>query len=215
MSRHPLIENRPWLLASIAAAIAFFTLPVTLQGGVYAMAIKGLAVGLLVPYALQRKRTTDGLLLALVMALGAAGDVAMELDTVIGGALFFAGHLFAIALYWRNCRIGPTGSQRGAALALLVMTPLVSWMLALDPGVAVYAFALGGMAATAWLSRFSRYRVGIGAVLFVVSDWLIFARLGGVLPETVTGWLIWPIYYTGQLMICTGVIRGLRRDHAA
>jgi uncharacterized membrane protein YhhN len=44
------------------------------------------------------------------------------------------------------------------------------------------------MAAAAWSSRFPRYRVGAGAVLFVISDWLIFSRMGsfdlGVLPIT-------------------------------
>lgn len=215
MSKHPLIENRPWLIASIAAAVTFFVFPEALAGGIYAMAVKGLAVGLLVPYALKRSHVLDARLLALVMALGAAGDVAMELDTVIGGSLFFLGHLVAITLYWRNRRAHPSVSQRGAALALLIMTPFVSWILTLDPGVAVYAAALGAMAATAWLSRFSRYHVGAGAVLFVVSDWLIFARLSELLPDATASWLIWPIYYTAQLMICTGVIRGLRRDHAA
>jgi uncharacterized membrane protein YhhN len=71
------------------------------------------------------------------------------------------------------------------------------------------------MAASAWLSRFSRYSVGIGALMFVASDLLIFARLGGVLGENVTGWLVWPLYYAGQLLICTGVIRAVRRDHLA
>ena len=55
------------------------------------------------------------------------------------------------------------------------------------------------MAAAAWYSRFPRYRVGTGAVLFVVSDWLIFSRFGsfdlGVLPDL----LIWPFYYVGQV----------------
>jgi len=51
--------------------------------------------------------------------------------------------------------------------------------------------------------------------MFVASDLLIFARLGGVLGENVTGWLVWPLYYAGQLLICTGVIRAVRRDHLA
>lgn len=215
MPRRALIDHRPWLLASLVAAVAFFFLPPPWVGSVYAMAIKGLAVGLLVPYALARHRSTDALLLAAVMALGAAGDVGIELDTMVGGALFFLGHLVAIALYRRNRRLQTTGSQRAAALAMLAGVPLISWMLSGDLGVGVYATALGGMAASAWLSRFGRYHVGIGAVLFFVSDWLIFARMGGVLPKGVTSWLIWPLYYIGQFMICTGVIQGLRRDHRA
>ena len=70
-----------------------------------------------------------------------------------------------------------------------------------------------GMAASAWLSRFSRYNVGIGALLFVVSDLLIFARLGGRIDQSLSSWFVLPLYYAGQLLICTGVIRAVRRDH--
>ena len=62
--------------------------------------------------------------------------------------------------------------------------------------------------------RFSR-TVGLGALLFVASDLLIFARLGHVLDEALTGWFVWPLYYAGQFLICTGVIRAVRRDHQA
>lgn len=214
-TRHALIEHRPWLLASLAASIAYYFLPEPWIGSVYAMALKGLSVGFLVPYALVRHRSFDARLLAIVMAFGAAGDVGMELETVTGGTLFFLGHLVAIALYWRNRRTITTVSQRAAALTMLVMVPVVSWLLSGDAGVGIYATGLGAMAASAWLSRFGRYHVGIGAILFFVSDWLIFARMGGALSEGVTSWLIWPLYYAGQFLICTGVIQSLRRDHRA
>jgi hypothetical protein len=47
-------------------------------------------------------------------------------------------------------------------------------------------------------------------VLFVVSDLLIFARESGQAPETLTWWTIWPLYYAGQFLIATGVVRSLR-----
>jgi uncharacterized membrane protein YhhN len=57
---------------------------------------------------------------------------------------------------------------------------IVAFLLPADragaPGVALYSLGLALMAATAWLSRFPRYRVGIGALMFVVSDLLIFGR---------------------------------------
>ena len=67
------------------------------------------------------------------------------------------------------------------------------------------------MAATAWLSRFGRYRVGTGAVLFVVSDWLIFSRMGAIDLAPLPDLLIWPLYYFGQFLIATGVVQALRR----
>jgi len=95
----------------------------------------------------------------------------------------------------------------------LLGTPLVSWLLSGDLMVGLYGLSLGGMAACAWMSRFPRYRVGIGAVLFVISDFLIFSRIGpfdlGDLPH----YLIWPLYFAGQFMIATGVVQTLRGEH--
>ena len=68
------------------------------------------------------------------------------------------------------------------------------------------------MAATAWISRFPRYWTGLGAVLFVISDLLIFARMGPLAGSAVPGLLIWPIYFTGQAMIAMGVVRTLEED---
>lgn len=214
MPQRALIESRPWLLAGIAMAIAFWTLSDTLAGPVTA-ALKGGSVAALAGYALARSRTGDEKAISAVMLAGAAGDVGIEYDTVIGGALFLLSHLIAIPLYLRNRRANPAASQKGAAAALLAGVPLAAWLLTRDPLAVIYAAALAAMAATAWLSRFSRYAVGIGALLFVASDLLIFARLGGGLDRELTNWLIWPLYYAGQLMIATGVIRTIRRDHQA
>ena len=211
MTRAALIEHRPWLLASIVAAVAFYVLRDAPIGGIQLMLLKGSGVALLAAYALRRSHGTDGRLIALALALCAVGDIALELSFVAGGSAFFLGHLTATALYLRNRRPHPASSQRLAALSLLVGTPLISWLLSRDPAVTLYAAGLGVMASTAWLSRFGRYRVGTGAVLFVVSDWLIFSRMGtldlGPLPDL----LIWPLYYFGQFLIATGVVQALRR----
>ena len=88
----------------------------------------------------------------------------------------------------------------------------MSWFLTQDWGVTLYGFALGGMASTAWMSRFTRYRVGIGAVLFVVSDWLIFSQQSLLAESTLPSLLIWPMYFLGQFLIATGVVQTLRGD---
>jgi uncharacterized membrane protein YhhN len=74
------------------------------------------------------------------------------------------------------------------------------------PGVAVYALGLSLMAATAWLSRFPRYRVGIGALMFVVSDLIIFGRNGPWPDNFATSLAVWGLYYFGQMLICVGVV---------
>lgn len=216
--RHALIDHRPWLLASLAASISYFFARDNPVPGLYLIAWKGAAVALLAVYAARRARSADGWLLAVVLALGAIGDMALELDMIAGGALFALAHLVAIALFLRNPRERRTGSQWLAAAALLLGTPLVAALLALPdprwPMAAGYAAIVGAMAASAWVSRFPRYRVGVGAVMFVVSDLVIFAREGGHLPDATTWWLVWPLYYAGQFLIATGVVRTLRLGRA-
>ena len=98
-----------------------------------------------------------------------------------------------------------------AAVLLFLAVPIASWLLSRDWAVALYATTLGGMAVAAWLSLFPRWRVGLGALLFVVSDWLIFSRLGPVDLAPLPDLLIWPTYYVGQMLIATGVVQTLRR----
>lgn len=215
MPKHALVDHRPWLFAGIVMAVAFWLLSDARIGGVFIIALKGASVAALAAYALARSRASAARAIAAIMAIGAAGDIGMELFVTVGAAFFLLGHLVAIALYRRNARPNPTGSQFAAAAALVLGVPVIGWLLTGEIPVAIYALALGTMAGSAWLSRFSRYHVGVGALLFVASDLLIFARLGGALDQSMTEWLVWPLYYAGQFLICTGVIQTVRKDHAA
>ena len=214
MPKRALIERRPWLLASLVAGISFFFVKDGALAGLFKLAWKGAGVALLAVYALIRAPGTDGKLLAAVMAFGAAGDMAIEISLEAGAACFFVGHIVAISLYARHRRDSLTPSQKATAVALLLGTPLIAFMLPADrsaaPGVALYALALGGMAAAAWSSAFPRYRVGLGAVLFVASDLLIFSRMGPLADSALPDMLIWPLYYLGQFLICTGAVGYLR-----
>lgn len=214
MPRRALIEKRPWLLASLAASTAYFFLRGGGLPGAYEIALKGSCVALLAVYALVRHGGADSRQIAAVMAFGALGDVAIEFKLEAGAAAFLIGHLISIHLYLRHRRASLTISQKATALALLVLTPLVAVMLPDQrEGIlllGIYASALGAMAAAAWTSSFPRYRVGIGAVLFTVSDLLIFSRFGLLAHSAIPGLLIWPFYYLGQFLICTGVVGELR-----
>lgn len=213
-----LIDHRPWLLASLVASVSYFFFRDNAVPGLYLIMWKGAAVACLAAYAASRAKGPDGWLLAVVLALAALGDMALEIDMIAGVALFALGHLLAIALFLRNPRPRRTGSQWLASGALLFGTPLVAALLTMPdsrwPMAAIYAATVGAMAASAWASRFPRYRVGIGAVFFVVSDLLIFARESGQVPEPVGWWLVWPLYYAGQFLIATGVVRTLRAGRA-
>jgi uncharacterized membrane protein YhhN len=176
---------------------------------------KGLGVSLLAVYAALNARSLDGWLLAAVMAFGALGDVLLgAAGLTIGALAFLAGHLVAIGLYLRNRRPNPSRSQLALAVTLVPAVVTVAYLLPADragaPGVAAYSLGLSLMAATAWLSRFPRYRVGIGALMFVVSDLIIFGR-GGPWPDNfATGLAVWGLYYFGQMLICVGVVKTLK-----
>jgi uncharacterized membrane protein YhhN len=210
MPKRALIEKRPWLLASLIAGISFYFVRDGGLPGLYEMAWKGTGVALLAAYALVRHTGADSRQIAVVMAFGALGDVLIELKLEWGAIAFLVGHLIAIHLYLRHRREVLSLSQRLAGLAFLVLTPLISWQISGSAMVALYATGLGAMAAAAWTSSFPRYRVGLGAAMFVASDLLIFAGMGPLAHSALPGLLIWPLYYFGQFLICTGVIGEIR-----
>lgn len=180
------------------------------------LAWKGSGVGLLAVYAALKARSRDGWLICAVMAFGAAGDVLLGPGGMaVGGGAFLIGHLIAIWLYARNPRPATTLSQRILPIVLVPATVAIAWMLPSDRAgaapVALYALGLAAMAAFAWLSRFPRYRVGIGALMFVASDLLIFARSGPLEGQAWVGYAIWTLYFGGQLLIVLGVTRTLEK----
>jgi uncharacterized membrane protein YhhN len=213
--KRALIEHRPWLVASLVAGIGYYFLWNNPVGEIWLIALKGAGVGFLALYALRRTQGPDGAILTFALALGAAADMVLVLNFEAGGALFFASHCVAIGLYLRNTMPVTSASEKACAAALLLGTPAISYLLSGRPDIALYSLSLGAMAAAAWMSRFPRYRVGLGAVLFILSDWLIFSRMGPIdlapLPEI----LIWPTYYAAQFMIATGVVQALRADREA
>lgn len=205
------------LLLSLLAGLSFYLAGRVLDPSTLLIAWKGAGVGLLAVWAAMQARSLDGWLIALVMALGATGDVTLETHGMIpGGLAFAAGHLVAIVLFVRNRRPETTLSQKMLAILLIPAVIWIAWTLPADRAMAidlaVYASPLAFMASLAWISRFSRYLTGIGAILFVISDLLIFSRLGPLAGSPLPDLLIWPLYFTGQAMIAIGVVRTLARD---
>ncbi len=215
-----LAHKRPWLLASLVTGISFPAtwLLLPFEGNVIAMIWKVAAVGLLVPFALRRHHVGEFLMLALMLAFYALGDGLIELSMIYGALAFAAGHIVAIWIYARHRRVGATFSQKLFAVTLFILTPFIAFFLPgdWDTGVqvAAYSVILSAMAAMAWNSNFPRYRVGVGAVLFVISDLLIFARLGPLAESQITSIAIWYLYYFGVLLIATGIAQTLvKRGH--
>ena len=137
---------------------------------------------------------------------------------IVGALAFLAGHVVAIGLYLRNRRTRLTLSQRLLAALLVPATVLIAFLLPSDraaaPGIALYSLGLSLMAATAWTSRFPRYRVGLGALMFLGSDLLIFARIGPLHGQAWVGYAIWILYFAAEALICTGVAKRLAEADA-
>lgn len=212
--KRAIVESRPYLLLSLLFGISYFFVMDSNVPGAFLMVWKGLGVGFLAVYALRRIHSFDGKLIAAVMAFGALGDMLIEIDLIMGAVAFLVGHCIAITLYLRHRREKLAFSQKLFAILLIPITVYIAWMLPFDRsealGLAAYSTFLAVMAAMAWTSSFPRYRVGIGALLFVVSDLLIFSRMGFLQNSAIPDWTIWPLYYAGQFLIAIGVVRTLR-----
>jgi hypothetical protein len=219
MTKRALIEKRPMLVVSLAAAIAFCALRLTAIPEIWLIALPGLATGFLALYAWLQKAGRDGSQLAAMMAVAAVRDVAFQLDLAVSALVFFLYHMIAMALYLRHPRAHTTATQKATALAMLLLTPALAWLLPADrtlaPILALYGLALGGMASCAWMSAFPRYRVGIGAALLLASDLIVIAGLGPLMGQQLPNAIAWPLYYVGQLLITIGVVQTLRRRSAA
>lgn len=215
-----LAHKRPYLLGSLIAGISYPAswLFLPLEGGLLAMLWKMAAVGFLVPFALRRHHEGEFILLAIMLAFYALGDGLIELSMIAGALAFAAGHIVAIVIYFRHRRVSPALSQKMLAVTVLLATPVIAYFLppTRDEGiqVAAYSVILAAMAAMAWSSNFPRYRVGLGAILFVISDLLIFAELGPLAESEAAALAIWYLYYFGVLMIAVGVAQTLvKRGH--
>ena len=212
--------SRPILWAvfwtAIAAGVSFMIVVATGLSGPLAVVWKGAGVALLAIWCAMQARSREGWLIAAVMAFGALGDVLLETAGLVTGAVaFVVGHVLAILLYFGNRRPQVTGSQRLLAVLVVPLSVIIAALLVpakdMVP-IAAYALFVSAMAAGAWISRFPRYRTGIGAMMFLVSDLLIFAKLGLLAGSPVPGLLIWPLYFGGQVLIAWGVTQTLARD---
>jgi uncharacterized membrane protein YhhN len=207
------------ILASLAAAMGFYLFDIGLVQIAWALGLKGAAVGLLAAMVLTQGKGLDHTLLALVMAMGALGDVAIETSVTIGALAFLIGHGLAIGLYVKNRRAGLGIGHKVLALASLPILGLIAFALPADrtvaPLVTLYALGLAAMASSAGISRFAGKGVALGAMLFVASDLLIFARMGPLSASQLPDLAIWPLYYCGQYLICLGVLQVLRADQTS
>ena len=191
------MNRHAWLLVSLVFGIGYWAGAGLIPPGPWRIVLKGGGVAALAVHALIRSDAQTRPI-ALVMALGALGDVLIEGNLVAGALAFLAGHGVACRFYGLRKPV----IVASCAVALAVLAPLASG----DPATALYGLGLGAMLGCAWLSRSRRDLVGLGAALFAVSDVLLFARMGVLAGSPLPALLVWPTYYFGQVLITLGVV---------
>jgi uncharacterized membrane protein YhhN len=178
---------------------------------------KGTSVGLLAVFAAVNARSLDGYLLIAVMSASMASDILLLLaGTTAGGLAFVLASLIALILYRRNRRPGKSGVAIAMIVAIVPTAALLAFVLPTDRAealpITIFTIPLATMAACAWLSRFPRGLVGIGATLVLFSDLLIFARMGPLAGIAALNAVVWLLYFVGEVLVCLGVVSKLSAD---
>lgn len=213
-------EPRGVLAAFVAVCVVNV---VSVAAGVDALAVatKPFLVGLLLVWAFLAADRRPPRLLMVGLAFALLGDVLLDLP---GTVAFLAG--MGAFLVMQLCYIrGFLGLGAGAwlkARPLVVAGWAVLWLalnLALGPmlgelrwPITVYSLALVTMAACA-VATGSR-AIGIGGVVFLVSDLLIGLRAADV-PIPASGVLVMTTYVVAQALIVTGWVALVRARHDA
>ena len=127
-------EWNGWLAASVILGASFWLVAGAEHHGSIMVAWKGAGVALLaigaVAFALANPSARrDATLLAIVLAFGAGGDMAIERSLTAGAGLFLAGHAVAVALYLSNRRTTNGPADFAMAITLLLVVPAAAWSL--------------------------------------------------------------------------------------
>lgn len=215
MPKRALIDRRPWLLASMACAVAWVALRYSAMPGLYLLAIEAAPLLLLAAYAALRHRGNDTRSLAGMLALQGIGTALMDYAPLIGLNALLVAYLLGLTMFLAHREPVIDDGRKASALVLTLGTPLLCYFAAERAGVGVPLFlglALGGMAASAWISTFPRSRVGLGAALIVVGNIVSIAALGadGGGMGAVIALAAWPLFYVGNLVLATGVTGELK-----
>ena len=185
-----------------------------------AMLSKGSCVGLLALYAALNRN----ILLVVALGFGTAGDVFLasgSSDAFMWGlAALLIGHLAYIWLIWpARLTWNDLSAARRAAIGLVAMLGILQgWYLlphiaGLVLPVTLYTAVLMVMTALAIASRYPLWLVGLGALLFFLSDLVLGLSLFS--PDmAVPRGLNWLLYYPGQLLLAVGLVGGPAKEEA-
>lgn len=204
------------LILSILAALAYWALRASAATPL-GIALKWLAIALLAVLMWQQRQSWQEVLLVVALCFHSVGDVLLDWDrtTLFLPAVgaFLLGHILYLVTFRpdvmklnqlilsKQVLVG-TLILYGIAMAVLIIPHLPKDMLAM---VVSYMIVIVAMALVAACANYRTPWVVLGAMLYVISDSLI-ALNTFVRPLGAAAHLIWPLYYTGQLLIVKGFL---------
>jgi YhhN family len=150
--------------------------------------------------------------IAVALAVSAVADVLLvTVGLVPSGFAFAIAHCFAIAAY-STTRDSEASLVRviGAIAIPIIAAVLSCWALAAGGhsiGIGFFPIISGTMASFAVLSRFPVHLNGLGAIIFLASDVLVFADIGVLQRSGELGWLTWACYAGGYALVARGAIK--------
>jgi uncharacterized membrane protein YhhN len=186
------------------------------EGVFWQVMAKASGIGFLALFVLVTSQTSNHLILLLALLLSLAGDVLLaipaEASFLRGLSAFLAAHIIYTILFLKNrLTYGNTSGLRIRISALLwIAVGLVMFLTYPKLGemlipVAVYSVVLTLMATTALMSRFPIKMLGLGAILFIISDSFLGAET--FLNFTLgSPYIVWTTYYLAQLFITLSVM---------
>lgn len=211
-----------WILAGlgIAAATAyglyFLNKPPTLLRAIVKTAFVGLLAAAFVTVETRAP-------IVLALALCAAGDFFLAFDKKwtlpLGILAFLLAQLLYAFIFFALWMLAPDGSPlwpRYLMMGLIVVTtlgfliwmgPKLGWMAL---GVVPYAIAITAMACMAMWLPWAGWPGMLGALSFVMSDFVLSAELFRLAPDApqrrITAPVVWWTYAAAQVLIVTGIV---------
>ena len=146
------------------------------------------------------------LVVAAALVFCGIGDVTLEMGLFTAGlSAFLIGHLFYLAVFCRSLRFDLSSAVAVGALLLyctLLIRHLQPHLGDMAVPVYLYMLVIMAMAAAAIAGRRNHLLVGLGAVLFVLSDSLIALNR---FAEPIPGARYWimALYYSAQFLLTT------------
>jgi len=215
-----------WILAGLGVACAaayglnFLDKPPSLLRALVKTAFLGFVTA---AFVVAGARTE----LILALALCAAGDFFLAFDKKwilpFGILAFLLAQLLYTLIFFALWMLAPDGSPlwpRYLMMGLIVLTtlgfliwmgPKLGWMAL---GVVPYAIASTAMACMAMWLPWAGWPAMLGALSFVVSDFVLSAELFRLTPDApqrrITAPVVWWTYAAAQLLIVTGVVFSVR-----